>query len=167
MHSFLLQIYEMFLKTCLALLWGEKWQGRHRTSGVGDSLFRFSPSWSKKWHERIALVALFKRATRAKWADLSFTFTQERFALVWKSDSLFVRVGFAPFYIFSVNHISCACRGEKKCCTLLNSYEERFALVKKRREQFALVALLKRAKDIFGFFVKKRAIRKKNQLANS
>ena len=84
---------------------------------VGNSLFRSCRSFPlvillkvatranrschslHKKQERIALVALFKRVTGAKWVDHSFHFFEH------KSDSLFMkerftllRVGFAPFW---------------------------------------------------------------------
>ena len=58
-------------------------------------LFR---SLQKEQRERIAPVALFKRATRAKWADRSFHFSNTRaIRSLWRSKLLFLRVGFAPF----------------------------------------------------------------------
>ena len=116
-------------------------------------------SLQKERYERISLVTLFKRAARAKWVKLSFHFSNTRaISSLWKSDSLFLRVGFAPFW-----------RGNWKLELKIHIKLFGFAFIKNKREWFTLhcshhslqkewneqCALLKGAKEQFTLFCQK------------
>ena len=117
-----------------------------------------------------------KRGTRAKWAYwhiAPYTFSNTRaIHSIWKKDSLFLKVGFAPFWrenwkldftIYCISHFLIFDFVKNK-----KEWRERFTLVALWKEFFKeRFALLKRAKEHFALFVKKRVICIENQRANS
>ena len=108
---------------------------------------------------QIALVAIFKNGLDQNQRIALFTFSNTRAILsLWKSDSLFLRVGFAPFW-----------RGNWKLELKIHIKLFGFAFIKNKREWFALhcshhslqkewneqCALLKGAKEQFTLFCQK------------